>query len=102
MNDTLDPRDRLIADLKAVLVDADDIMKLTAENASGKLAEAREKMKVHLATAKDCLATSEKVITATAKQAAKSADHYVQENPWKSIGVAAGVGLVLGLLIGRR
>ena len=37
-----------------------------------------------------------------AKATAKATDVYVHENPWKSIGIAAGVGLMLGMLISRR
>ena len=37
-----------------------------------------------------------------AREAARATDDYVHENPWRSIGVAAGAGLVIGLLIGRR
>ena len=33
---------------------------------------------------------------------AKTTDTYVHENPWRAVGIAAGVGLLLGLLIGRR
>jgi ElaB/YqjD/DUF883 family membrane-anchored ribosome-binding protein len=36
------------------------------------------------------------------KQAARVTDEYVHENPWKAVGIAAGVGLIVGLLIGRR
>ena len=36
------------------------------------------------------------------KQAATVADDFVHDHPWKSMGIAAGVGLILGLLIGRR
>ena len=39
---------------------------------------------------------------ATAKDAGKAADVFVHENPWKAIGIAAGIGLVFGLLISRR
>ncbi|NDB70762.1 MAG: DUF883 domain-containing protein [Methylocystaceae bacterium] len=39
---------------------------------------------------------------AKAKDAGKAADNYVHDNPWKAVGIAAGVGLVLGLLISRR
>ena len=37
-----------------------------------------------------------------AKEAATAADDYVQDNPWRSIGLAASVGLIVGLLISRR
>ena len=38
----------------------------------------------------------------TTRQAAKATDHWVHDNPWKAIGVAAGVGVLIGLLINRR
>jgi ElaB/YqjD/DUF883 family membrane-anchored ribosome-binding protein len=36
------------------------------------------------------------------KDAGHAADEFVHENPWKSVGVAAGIGLVIGMLISRR
>jgi len=45
---------------------------------------------------------TQETVLAKTKEAAKVADDYVQENPWRSIGLAAGVGIVIGLLIGRR
>ena len=36
------------------------------------------------------------------KAAARATDDWVHENPWAAVGVAAGVGLVLGVLISRR
>ena len=37
-----------------------------------------------------------------AKATARATDDYVHENPWKAVGVAAGVGIILGMLIGRK
>jgi ElaB/YqjD/DUF883 family membrane-anchored ribosome-binding protein len=42
------------------------------------------------------------VVVGKAKVAAKATDDYVHENPWKSIGIAAGVGFLLGMLVSRR
>ena len=36
------------------------------------------------------------------EEAVKATETYVRDNPWQAIGIAAGVGLVLGLLISRR
>ena len=36
------------------------------------------------------------------KEAAQTTDEFVHEHPWKAVGIAAGVGLIVGLLIGRR
>jgi ElaB/YqjD/DUF883 family membrane-anchored ribosome-binding protein len=48
------------------------------------------------------MADAREALLVKTKAAAKVTDAYVHENPWKAIGVAAGVGLVIGLLIGRR
>ena len=37
-----------------------------------------------------------------AKVAAEGADDFVHRNPWEAVGVAAGLGLLIGLFIGRR
>ena len=44
----------------------------------------------------------EKNTMAKARKIASDSDDYVHENPWTAIGVGAGVGLLLGLLIGRK
>ncbi len=36
------------------------------------------------------------------RDAAVAADDYVHDNPWAAIGVAAGVGFVIGALMARR
>ena len=36
------------------------------------------------------------------KAAARATDHYVHEHPWQAIGVALGLGVVIGLLLNRR
>ena len=42
------------------------------------------------------------VIAEKAKAAGHAADDYVHDHPWQSVGVAAGVGLLLGMLLSRR
>ena len=36
------------------------------------------------------------------KAAARATDDYVHDHPWKAVGVAAGVGLLIGLLLNRK
>ena len=36
------------------------------------------------------------------KDVVKSTDHLVHENPWKSMAISGGVGLLIGVLIGRQ
>ena len=48
------------------------------------------------------MADAQTVMLAKTKEAAKVTDAYVHENPWRSVGFAASIGVVIGLLIGRR
>jgi ElaB/YqjD/DUF883 family membrane-anchored ribosome-binding protein len=95
-------KDQLVNDFKVVVADAEALLKATANQSGEKIAEIRAKTERSLSAAKAGIAEAQSVVVARTKEAAKVTDAYVHENPWKSIGVAAGVGLVIGLLIGRR
>jgi ElaB/YqjD/DUF883 family membrane-anchored ribosome-binding protein len=43
----------------------------------------------------------QETVTDKTKAAAEATDAYVHENPWKVVGMAAGFGLIIGLLMGR-
>lgn len=94
--------EKLVADLKVVVADAEDLLRATAGQAGDKVAEMRGRIQDHLATAKASLAEAQAVVVDRAKQVGRATDEYVQDNPWRSVGVAAGIGFIVGLLIGRR
>ncbi|MCX7179776.1 MAG: DUF883 family protein [Proteobacteria bacterium] len=103
MNDTTQvSKEKLIADFKVVVADTEELLRSTAGQAGDKIAELRVKAQDHLATAKVKLADAEAAIVDKAKQAGRVADDYVHDNPWGAVGIAAGVGFLVGLLIGRR
>jgi ElaB/YqjD/DUF883 family membrane-anchored ribosome-binding protein len=95
-------RDKLVADLKLVVSDTEELLKLTAGQAGEKLAAVRDKVQKGLEQAKVKLVVLEGKAVEQTKAAARATDTYVHDNPWKSVGIAAGVGFLLGLLIGRR
>lgn len=99
---TLQPKDKLVADLKVVVSDAEELLAATAQSTGEKVAELRERLQENLRNARYRLADAEAAIRERTREVAKATDHYVHEHPWKAIGVAAGVGLLVGLLIGRR
>lgn len=96
------PKQKLIADLQAVVADAEALLKATAGQAGADMADLRSKVQSNLAQAKSSLLHAQEVAVERAKAAGRAADDYVHENPWQSIGVAAGVGFLIGLLVGRR
>jgi ElaB/YqjD/DUF883 family membrane-anchored ribosome-binding protein len=94
--------DKLLADLKVVVADADELLRTTAGHAGEGVAEMRAKVQASLASAREGLAQAQEAALAHARAAGRAADDYVHENPWRSIGLAAACGLVVGMLIGRR
>lgn len=102
MNENPVNRDKFVQDMKVVIADAEELLRATANQAGEKIGVARERIQDHIHDAKVKLAEVEAVLTERAKQAARYTDDYVHENPWRAIGVAAGIGLLLGLVLGRR
>ena len=64
--------------------------------------EVARRMQERLQQAKHRLQDLQETAVARAKAAGHAADDYVHEHPWKAIGAAAGIGMIVGLLIGRR
>lgn len=95
-------KEQLIDDFKVVVADAEALLKATTNQGGEKLIEVRTKVEESLKVAKARMAEAQTALLVQTKAAAKATDAYVHENPWKAIGAAAGVGLVIGLLIGRR
>jgi ElaB/YqjD/DUF883 family membrane-anchored ribosome-binding protein len=95
-------RDKFVDDMRVVITDAEELLRATAGQAGEKIGVARERIQDSIYQAKVKLAEAEAVLRERARQAAQYTDDYVRENPWRAIGVAAGIGLVLGLVLSRR
>jgi ElaB/YqjD/DUF883 family membrane-anchored ribosome-binding protein len=92
-------KDKLVGDLRNLVADAEELLKATASQAGDKVGMARQKIEQSLVEGKKALADAEKTLVAKSKECAEIADDYVRENPWSAVGIAGGVGLVLGLLL---
>ena len=95
-------KDQLIADFKKVVADAEALLKATARHGGEELAEVRARAEASLKVAKARLVEERAALVGRTKDAARATDAYIHDNPWQAIGVAAGVGLLVGLLTGRR
>ncbi len=93
--------EKLMGDLRTLISDAEDLLRATTSQAGEKVALARQKIEESLAEGKKALAEAEKVVLARSKEYADIADDYIRENPWSAVGIAAGVGVILGLLMRR-
>ena len=95
-------QEQVVSDIKSAISDAEEMLSATADQAGDKVARLRERIKARLADAKVRLMDAEELLVAKTKAAARATDEYVHESPWTAVGVAAGVGLLVGLIIGRR
>jgi ElaB/YqjD/DUF883 family membrane-anchored ribosome-binding protein len=93
---------KLVADLKVVVADAEELLRASAGQAGEKIGVARERIQASLAAARIKLSDTERALLERSKQAAHATDEFVHDQPWKAVGVAVGIGLLIGLLIGRR
>jgi ElaB/YqjD/DUF883 family membrane-anchored ribosome-binding protein len=95
-------KEKLVRDVKEVISDAEALLKVSAEDLSEKAKEARAKLSVRLEGAKARLKEVESVVREKAIAGAKETDRVIREHPYESIGVAFGVGLLIGILINRK
>lgn len=95
-------KDRLMSDLRLVIADAEELLRMTAGQAGDGVADVRSRVQARLNQAKADLVHLQDAAVARAKAAGHAADEFVRDNRWKAIGIAAGVGLVIGLLVSRR
>jgi len=90
--------DKLAGDFKVVVQDAEALLKATAGEVGEKAREARTRLSASL---QNCKASLHKV-EEKALAGAKVADKAIREHPYQSIGLAFGVGLLIGVLVSRR
>ncbi|MEY3124765.1 MAG: hypothetical protein RLZZ573_1285 [Pseudomonadota bacterium] len=93
---------KLMSDLRVVIADAEELLRITSDQASDSAADVRTRVQQKMNEAKADLVHLQEAAVAKAKAAGHATDEFVHQNPWKSIGISAGVGLLVGLLVSRR
>ena len=89
-------------DLSGTLDDAEELVRMTADQTGEHVAAARRKITQSLSQARQEMQRMQTQATETARRAAYDVDDYVHAHPWKTLGFAALLGVVVGLLIARR
>ncbi len=95
-------REKLFADARVVLDDVDALLK-EAASATGQQAEQlREQAADALHRARLRMAEAQAALGEQTRKTLRDTDTWVHSHPWQAVGIAAGVAMVLGLLISRR
>lgn len=95
-------KEKLVNDIKAVIGDADTLLKGVASSAAGELSAARDRVETQLGEAKSRLNVARAEATRRACDAADAADAFARGNPWKLFGISALAGLLIGIVLTRR
>ena len=99
---TPDAREQIVVDMKAVIADAEELLKATTGATGERIAAARARAEETLKAAREKLSRLDDVVIDQAKETARAADEYVREHPWGAVGIAAVAGLLIGVMISRR
>jgi ElaB/YqjD/DUF883 family membrane-anchored ribosome-binding protein len=97
-----DAQNALSSEFQALVQDTESLLKQTSEVAGSQVQELRARISSNLDRAKVILKDTEQSLEAQGRIAVEKTEQYVQQHPWQTLGVAAGVGFLLGLLAGRR
>jgi ElaB/YqjD/DUF883 family membrane-anchored ribosome-binding protein len=82
---------KLMDELRSVIADAEELLRVTADQGGAKVQEVRERAEESLRAAREHLSG-----------AGRELDSQVHEHPWAAVGVAVGVGLIVGVLLSRK
>lgn len=93
---------KVMDDFRTIVTDADKLLHATAKISGEGFNIARADFSDKLKTAKASLDDAEKLVIENAKLFAKSTDVYVKANPWTVVGIAAGLGLLIGFIAAKR
>ncbi|WP_271411766.1 DUF883 family protein [Pseudomonas sp. Q1-7] len=95
-------QDDLLTDFQTLVSDTEKLLQDTAGLAGEQADELRLQIHESLQRARDTLRDTEQHLRERGQAAVQATEGYVQEHPWQSVGLAAGVGFLLGLLAARR
>ena len=95
-------KNKLMSDLRVVVADAEELLRLTASDVGEGTQALRERLAKRLNTARHDLLELQASAGEKAKAASRAADDYVHQHPWQALALGAGVGVIVGLLVARR
>jgi len=90
---------QLLDDFGKVVADTEALLRALANVSGDKAVEMRRTVEMNLDAAKARLSEIQGVAVDKATGAAREADAYVREKPWTAIGIAAAVGVIVGVMI---
>jgi ElaB/YqjD/DUF883 family membrane-anchored ribosome-binding protein len=95
-------REKLLADIRMVMSELDELVRDSGADVGEEFAEMKDRLQEQVSAARETLSDLESRVSAKARDVATAGDAYVRDHTWTSVGIAAGIGVAIGLLLNRR
>lgn len=95
-------QEQLLNEVRDVLNNTEELLANALEEGSQASSALRQRLSSKVEACKNTLSRAEKVLCEKTSTAVKASNEYVQENPWKAVGIGASIAFLLGLLVSRR
>ena len=95
-------RNQLASDIQVLVSDAEELLKSTAAYSGERVNAARVKFQATLENVKGRVTAAQSAAMDKVNETAKASHDYVREHPWKTVGIAVAVGLIVGVLLHKK
>jgi ElaB/YqjD/DUF883 family membrane-anchored ribosome-binding protein len=90
--------EKLLNDLKAVVRDGEELLRVSIQDLSEKGMAARERLTAALEAARE----TRRKLQERASASAAATDRAIRQHPYESVGIAFSLGMLLGILLIRK
>lgn len=94
-------KQKIVEDLRVLLADSEEMLRLAANVPGEGVGALRERLGTHVESLQAALGDAQGAAHRRYRVAAVSAERYIRHNPWRAVGIAAGIGLLVGALATR-
>lgn len=94
-------KQKIVEDLNVLLTDSEEMLRLAASVPGEGLDALRDRLRTHVDSVQNALSDAQDSAQRRYRSATVQTERYVRQNPWQSLGIAAGVGFMIGLLASR-
>jgi ElaB/YqjD/DUF883 family membrane-anchored ribosome-binding protein len=92
---------KIVQDLQVLLQDSEEMLRLAANVPGEGISTLRDRLGTHVESLQSALGDAQQSAQRRYRAATVNAERYVRHNPWQSVGIAAGVGFLIGVLAAR-
>ena len=93
---------KLARDVRAVMEDAEALLRTAANGAGDGYAQARSRLEASLQAARAGFGDFEQAAREQAIAAGRASEDWIREHPWQTLGAGAAIGMLLGVLLARK